>query len=207
MSIPLRPIFLIALSILFAIGVFSACGTGMETPSGNGPPIVEDAGHDAGEDSGFNGGSPDGGVPDGGTDAGIDGGAACGGGGCDGGTDGGTGDGGTDAGVGVSYELEIQPIFDGRCVSCHNSATHSGNLDLSEPDSRSRLVAVPSSCNPSVMRVAPFDTAGSMLWRKTAGDPSRCLSPMPLGTAGLRVIAPMEFDLLERWILQGALDN
>jgi|GEM_PF-6426494 len=215
MSIHFKLLLVVALSALFAIGVVSGCGSGTESGKDNG--LGGDSGHDGGVDSGLDagspdggtpdGGTPDGGAPDGGTDAGVDGGPDGGmeeDGGCDGGT---AGDGGMDGGVPISYAMEIQPIFDARCISCHDSVTHRGNLDLSAPGSRSRLVDVPSSCNPSVMRVMAFDTAASMLWRKTAADPSRCLGAMPMGTAGLRFIAPMEFDLLEQWILQGALDN
>ncbi|HME92081.1 MAG TPA: hypothetical protein VKE49_11705, partial [Myxococcaceae bacterium] len=207
-----------ALAALFAIGVVSGCGSNTESGAGNSNGNGNgDSGHDGSVDSGLDAGAPDGGKPDGGADAGLDAGSdggmdedggSDGGNGEDGGMDGGTGeDGGMDGGVLVSYAMEIQPIFDSLCIGCHNAITHSGNLDLSAPGSHSRLVGVPSSCNPSVMRVVPFDTAASMLWRKTAADPSRCLSPMPQPGPGLRTIAPMQFDLLEAWISQGALDN
>ncbi len=136
--------------------------------------------------------------------------AACGG---------GSGDGGgpppppPDGGGMVSFAQDVQPIFNSRCTpSCHNSTTLNGGLDLTAPGSYQRLVNVPTSANcsavvPNVPRVKPGDTMGSMLWRKTKPDPSRCFSPMPNGTAGLGVIAPDQFAKIEAWIQQGALNN
>jgi|SRR5258707_358305 len=112
----------------------------------------------------------------------------------------------------VSFGQDIQPIFNRRCTSCHNGTQPRGQLDLSAPSSYSQLVNVVTSTNcdavvPGVARVKPGDKEGSMLWRKTKPDPGRCLNPMPNGAAGLGIIASDEFDKLERWIQQGALNN
>jgi hypothetical protein len=112
----------------------------------------------------------------------------------------------------VSFAQDIQPIFNNRCTSCHNAATARGTLDLTSPGSYSQLINVATSpnCNAAVsgvVRVKPNDTMGSMLWRKTKPDTSRCLNAMPNGTAGLAVIAPDEFAKLEKWIQQGAPNN
>jgi hypothetical protein len=112
----------------------------------------------------------------------------------------------------VSFGEDIQPIFDKRCTNCHNATQPRGQLDLTAPSSYSQLVNVVTSTNchavvPGVARVKPGEKEGSMLWRKTKPDPGRCLNPMPNGAAGLGIIAPDEFDKLERWIQQGALNN
>jgi len=120
-------------------------------------------------------------------------------------------DGGAPSGA-VSFNEDIQPILNRRCTSCHNAIKPRGQLDLTSPSSYSHLVnvAASSTCGdviPGVPRVKPGDKEGSMLWRKTRPDPSRCLNPMPNGSAGLGIIAPDDFDKVERWIEQGALDN
>jgi hypothetical protein len=112
----------------------------------------------------------------------------------------------------VSFGEDIQPIFNKRCTSCHNATQPRGQLDLTAPSSYSHLVNVATSSNcdamvPSVARVKPGDKEGSMLWRKTKPDLGRCLNPMPNGAAGLGAIAPDDFDKVERWIQQGALNN
>jgi hypothetical protein len=114
---------------------------------------------------------------------------------------------GDDGGGMVSFAQDIQPIFNSQCTSCHNSSNANGGLNLSAPGTYQRLVNVATNCNPAVPRVTQGDAMGSMLWRKTKPDPSLCGSPMPLGTAGLDVIAPAQFAKIEEWIQQGALNN
>ncbi len=112
----------------------------------------------------------------------------------------------------VSFANDIQPIFDARCVRCHNADLLSGGMDLTAGSSLSYLVDQPTSAGcmdtaPDSVRVVPFDPPSSMLWLKTLPDDTRCGRPMPLGTEGLGVIAPDEFALIETWIAQGAQDN
>ncbi len=194
-----------ALAFALVFGALEGCSSNGVAPDNQGG-----SGDGAGGDGGT-GTAPDGGDAgsdlDAGVDAGIDGGSQEN----DGGSDAGV-DGGTDAGTLVSYSDEVQPIFNSRCTGCHNAVMNRGMLDLSAPDSRSRLVDVSTSsaCSaqvPGVPRVTPGDTALSMLWRKAAGDAARCFSPMPPGGPGLKTIAPEDFEKLEHWIQQGALDN
>ena len=113
----------------------------------------------------------------------------------------------------VVFSRDIQPILSARCAAtCHSAALHSGGLELTEGSARANLLNQPTSAGcmaevPASIRVVPCDTQASMLWRKLKPDDSRCRNPMPNGTAGLGVIAPDEFALIERWIAQGAGAN
>ena len=106
----------------------------------------------------------------------------------------------------MSFANEIQPIFNARCATCH-IATDLGNLSLAVGQSRAELLNVPSACNTSVVLVQPFSLVNSMLWRKLAADPTMCGGQMPLGTAGLKIVAPDELQKIERWLMQGAQNN
>jgi hypothetical protein len=124
-------------------------------------------------------------------------------------TDGGTQvDGGTDldGGAPVSFAEMVQPIFDRRCTGCHNEFDPPGNLNLAD-HAYEHLVDVASRCDDSVLRVSAGDPENSMLWRKLGAASDRCGGVMPLGGPGLRAIAPEEFDIIERWIQEGATNN
>jgi hypothetical protein len=124
-------------------------------------------------------------------------------------------DGGTQ--VGSSFAQNVQPVFNARCTSCHSGAGPSGagpsgNLDLSASVSYANLVNKPvsSTCAntvPGAVRVRPADTAGSMLWRKLANTPDKCGGAMPSNSNGLIVVARSEFNGIEKWIQDGALNN
>ena len=112
----------------------------------------------------------------------------------------------------VSFANDLQPIFDARCIRCHNADLPSGSLVLTSDQSYDNLVNQPTSDGcmaevPNSVRVVPFDPMSSMLWLKTLPDDSRCGVPMPRGTQGLGVIAPDEFAILETWITEGAQNN
>jgi hypothetical protein len=112
----------------------------------------------------------------------------------------------------VSLCRDIQPIFDNRCVNCHNPTLLRGGMDLTAGNSYANLVNQPTSpacmmTAPDSVRVVPCCPPSSMLWLKLLPDDSRCGRPMPFGSAGLGVIAPDEFALIEAWIAQGARNN
>jgi hypothetical protein len=112
----------------------------------------------------------------------------------------------------VSFCRDIQPIFNNRCVNCHNPDTTRAGLDLSAGNAYANLVNQPTSPTcmmtaPGSVRVVPCNPAASMLWMKTRPDDARCGRPMPLGSDGLGVTAPAEFALIEAWIAQGARNN
>ena len=85
----------------------------------------------------------------------------------------------------VDYNLQIQPIFDDRCVSCHGSM---GGLNLT---SYENLMDGGLSGN----EVTPYDHASSELWiRVNSGQ-------MPPGNNDL---TDEQIDLIAQWIDEGA---
>ncbi len=134
-------------------------------------------------------------------------GIGCGGGSSD---SGGNMTGGTQ--TGTSFAQNVQPIFNARCTSCHSGSSPFGDLDLSPGVSYANLVnkAVSSDCNSRVagsVRIHPGDPQGSMLWRKIDNAADKCLAAMPFGTSGLINVARADFDTIEKWIQEGALNN
>ena len=116
------------------------------------------------------------------------------------------------AGPTVSFENDVQPIFNGYCIVCHSGGTPSGDLDLSDGLSYGNLVFQPTSDGcmaevPDSVRVIAYDTQDSMLWLNTRPDDGRCGVPMPWGTAGLGIIDPDSFAIIDTWINEGALNN
>lgn len=90
-----------------------------------------------------------------------------------------------DAGPPVSFMTDLVPVFSNYCVSCHaNRATYA--------DVRAR--------------VTPNNPTSSLLFQKITATQS-VGAPMPQGTAGLFSVDPPATALIERWILQGALNN
>ena len=80
---------------------------------------------------------------------------------------------------------DLVPVFSNYCVSCHtNRATYA--------DVRAR--------------VTPNNPSTSLIFQKITATQSSG-SPMPLGSAGLFSVDPPATALIERWILQGALNN
>ncbi|MFN7132166.1 MAG: hypothetical protein ACK4N5_08790 [Myxococcales bacterium] len=112
-----------------------------------------------------------------------------------------------DAGGGggpVAYARDIQPIWDGKCISCHSAANASGGLNLAAGASHAALVNVDAQCG-NLKRVTPSDKTRSALWLKTAGE-AGCGAEMPTGNA-LKRSSPAEFQKLEQWIDQGAKND
>lgn len=86
----------------------------------------------------------------------------------------------------LSYSLDIQPIFDDKCVSCHPPTK---GLDLTEPVSYDELVpefvTVADSANPR----------GSKLYGKINGSSHSSKT------------TDIEKQKIEKWISQGVLNN
>lgn len=108
------------------------------------------------------------------------------------------------ADLGGSSTNAIQSLFEARCsgATCHVGATvPGGDLDLSAMQAAANLINVPSSEDPSRLRIKPGQPSQSYLLCKV--DPS--CSPiigarMPPGSA----LSASDISLLSTWISQGA---
>jgi len=103
----------------------------------------------------------------------------------------------------ASFAADIQPIFDASCVRCHTASCQSCGLDLTSGASYGALVSMLSAGYSPALRVAPGDTAHSVLYQKVEGSgvfgqimPS---DDVPLTAGQIRKIAV--------WILEGARNN
>ena len=112
----------------------------------------------------------------------------------------------------VSYQNDIQPIWDRNCVGCHSAGSF---LDLRAGVSFDSLASSTVSCyvpaddtvvdRPSVV---PGDPNGSALRHKLANVDFDCGREMPAtGTGGLIAIDREAFDLVEAWIAAGAAND
>jgi hypothetical protein len=108
----------------------------------------------------------------------------------------------------TSVEFEsIQAIFTGgpgqeaRCTTCHAPST-SGGLSLAPENAFAALVNVDSSQDPTVKRVIPFSSSGSLLFQKVNCNNPGVGARMPLGRPSLSL---NEQRLIRDWINQGAL--
>lgn len=109
---------------------------------------------------------------------------------------------------------ELQPtltdiqanIFDTSCAlsGCHGNASPQLGQDLSAGQSFTNIVNVPSVEQPALLRINPGDPEGSYLFRKIRGDANIAGARMPLGRSPL---TDEQIELIENWILDGALDN
>ena len=93
----------------------------------------------------------------------------------------------------VSFEREIQPLLETRCLTCHNEQGGAGDLDLTSRETTFR----PSSNGPFIVPGSPEQ---SKLFR-VLGLPSDTAGAMPPNNHAL---AQAEIDLIEQWISQGA---
>jgi hypothetical protein len=118
-------------------------------------------------------------------------------------------------------------IIGARCISCHkpgSSGVTVGQLDMSTPAAAyANLVGVTAkgtgagtsgitcaSVNPPLVRVAPSDSASSLLFNKVhsklVATTAPCGSPMPLPSSALALTAA-EVDLIAAWVNGGAPNN
>ncbi len=95
--------------------------------------------------------------------------------------------------TGVSFDRQVQPIFDAKCVACH--PTSYPYLDLRRGRSYRQLVRVTSPLAPAFERVLP-------------GRPQLSyLLTHPPEPSNRRLLSPAERQLIARWISEGAEDN
>ena len=103
-----------------------------------------------------------------------------------------------DSQPGISYALDIQPIFNLRCTSCHGSP---GINDLNLSSFETLMEG--NSVNGPV--VIPYDADNSILYDVVANDqPASVSSRMPDGETPLN---DTQINLIEDWINEGAKDN
>ncbi len=103
-----------------------------------------------------------------------------------------------------SFRDQIQPILTLNCslYGCHHSTARAG-LVLLEGPAYQNLVNIPSSQEPSRMRVLPGDAANSYLIIKIEGNHS-------IGTympQGRDILDEVYIQNIKNWINKGALDN
>jgi hypothetical protein len=101
----------------------------------------------------------------------------------------------------VSFVTDIQPIFDLNCVGCHGLDGNAG-LDLRAGFSHASLVEV-TATETDMPRVDPGQPLTSWLYLKLTGAQT-VGDPMPSGSFPLPAAT---VDLVEQWIVEGALDN
>ena len=102
----------------------------------------------------------------------------------------------------VSYSLQVQPIFNNRCISCHG-AFQDGGLDLRAANSYDELVNVVSTGYAPDKRIVPGDLFLSVLYGKVANTLDFGQRMPPTGT----LLTPANLQTIETWILEGANRN
>ena len=101
----------------------------------------------------------------------------------------------------VSFQTQIQPILNNRCVGCHNAAQAPGRVVLTSYD---------SLMNSKAFRwkkpiVVPGNPSESWLYLVCETDQQHFR--MPPDTERVDNIPKDEVVLIGKWILQGAKDN
>lgn len=121
------------------------------------------------------------------------------------GTGGGTGGGTTGGGGALSHAVDIQPIWDAKCVSaCHEvGGAAELSLLLSEGDAYAAILSAPSPSVPGLTIVVPGDRDNSYLWHKingTQADIGGGGLKMPIGGA----LDIADIETIGQWIDEGA---
>ena len=97
----------------------------------------------------------------------------------------------------IDYELEIQPIFDGNCINCHNPSSQSWNNHELNLTSYAGLMLGGESGNV----VVPFDAISSLLWQEISQY------AMPPYGSGIGFLSEEQINLIADWIDEGALSE
>ncbi len=104
--------------------------------------------------------------------------------------------------VNVSYSADIQPIFNSRCITCHNEF-HSTGLNLKADTGYGLLVGVVTRGYAPNIRVKPFSKEESVLWHKISNTGSFGGVMPQIGAP----LTPFEIKKIEKWIELGAQNN
>jgi len=105
----------------------------------------------------------------------------------------------------ISFSADIQPLFNSRCVACHQGVGDAG-LSLEPGKAHAGLVNVASTQSPLV-RVSPGNPEQSYLLNKLTGTQLQVGGSgarMPFGSSAL---SESQIDLVRSWISQGAQNN
>jgi len=104
----------------------------------------------------------------------------------------------------VSFKNDVQPIFNTSCAKdgCHAGSQNNG-MDLTEGNSYSQIVNVPSYDASGYMLVMPFNADSSAIYLKIIDSPIAGLG-MPYGEAPL---SNSNIKTIRSWIDQGAKNN
>ena len=89
----------------------------------------------------------------------------------------------------VSYQSDIQPLFNQNCISCHGGNTAP---DLRSGNSYSALI--------NGGFVIPSDVENSILYKSLKGDGARLMPPSG-------ELSAAKINLVRSWIASGALNN
>lgn len=111
-----------------------------------------------------------------------------------------TGQGGGSTTVTADFASIQQHVFTPICSVCHAGASAPQGLRLDSANSYALLVGVPSTEDPSVLRVKPGDPANSYIIQKVKGI-AAVGSQMPLGEAAL---PESTIQAISQWISEGA---
>lgn len=109
----------------------------------------------------------------------------------------------------VSFQIDVaEGIFRQNCTrsGCHGGNSSAAGLSLNPNVAYENIVSVPSTEVSSVNRIEPGDPSQSYLFLKVTGnqtDVGGSGATMPLGGS----LTEQEIQTLEKWILDGALDN
>jgi Planctomycete cytochrome C len=100
--------------------------------------------------------------------------------------------------TGVTYAVDIKPMFEKSCVKCHDGQKPKGKLRLDG------LADVLKGGEDGKV-VLPGNSAGSMLIHNVAhaGDPDDYMPP-PRNKAGIPPLTKEQIGLIRAWIDQGA---
>jgi mono/diheme cytochrome c family protein len=101
----------------------------------------------------------------------------------------------------ASFSSIQAQIFTPICSVCHPP---NQGMDLRQANAYANIVGVPSTEQPTVMRVKPGDPDNSYLYRKITGAPGISGARMPFGGPFL---SDAQIKLIHDWILAGAPNN
>jgi hypothetical protein len=93
----------------------------------------------------------------------------------------------------ASFDSIQTNIFTPKCAGCHSGSSPAANLNLDATHSYGDLVNVPSTEQPTILRVKPGDSADSFLVQHIESEGDGASST--------------DLSFIEQWIMEGALPS